>query len=77
MTICFFAQDLIDLAKAAEYFQLKSVVSWLDSIIRLVCLKATLWKFAQTRGNISHSVMCSRYPGLSPMELVAHLEVIN
>ena len=77
MTYLFFAQDLIDLAKAAEYFQLKSVVSWLDSIIRLVCLKATLWKFAQTRGNISHSVMCSRYPGLSPMELVAHLEVIN
>ena len=51
----------MDLAKAAEYFQLKSVVSWLDSIIR---------------GNISHSLMCSRYPDLSPMELVTHLEVM-
>ena len=28
-------QELLDLAKAAEYFQLKSVVRWLDSIIRL------------------------------------------
>ena len=28
-------QELVDLAKAAEYFQLKSVVRWLDSIIRL------------------------------------------
>ena len=32
--LLFFFQELVDLAKAAEYFQLKSVVRWLDSIIR-------------------------------------------
>ena len=32
-------------------------------------------KNVEIRGNISHTVMCSKYPGLSPMELVAHLEV--
>ena len=52
-------QELVQLAKAADFFQLGGVVAWVTDILR---------------ANISPSLLVSRYPGLGPMELVSHLE---